>query len=313
MDSLEMSSGSDSEWFEDESASESDASDTFQDVEDQGTLPAEEEGLVSLLNEAGPVSAAVLRLEAVVCCAKMCIVGKRAEVQQLLAALQEMTKSEKQTSILTALGVCAVVGQKDVKQRQRFHYYVPFVGFVCKYAFQSVYGISHKTLQIYRQRVRDGTVAAKRHGNTENKNASALDEDALASWFESFACAVGDVVPVRVRLKKTGPNTKRRYFSYENYTLIPPAFTWERLRQEYLVHLDEQYADTPRPSESSFARILSKRCPNISIRSGRDQVCDVCSIYRMSLGRETNAGDAEVFGDHLVDARAMRCDSDTFV
>ncbi|RLN47337.1 hypothetical protein BBJ28_00024672 [Nothophytophthora sp. Chile5] len=92
----------------------------------------------------------------------------------------------------------------------------------------------------------------------------------------------------------------------QNNTLIPPAFTWERIRQEYLVYLDGHYVDTPRPSESSFLRILTKRCPNITIRSGRDQVCDLFSIYRMRLGKEANASDAEVFGDHLTDARAMR-------
>ena len=84
-----------------------------------------------------------------------------------------------------------------------------------------------------------GEFFPKEHGNTKNTNASAIDENQLAEWFLNFADRGDDTVPVRVRLK-TGALTNRLYFSHVDYTLIPPAFTWDRLRAEYTTYLDSQ-------------------------------------------------------------------------
>ncbi|KAF1334419.1 hypothetical protein FI667_g2211, partial [Globisporangium splendens] len=181
-----------------------------------------------------------------------------------------MTKEERRASILTALAMCAVMDDKPKKgnknERECFTYYVPFVG----------------------ARVRDGIVAPKIHGGHDNANANALDESLLAAWCVDFAENIGDVVPVRVRRGGIQDGTRRRYFSYDEYTLLPA------------VH------DPPRPSRTSFIRILSKHCPKIKIRSGRDQVCDQCAIYRSAIAPDAGAQDTEVFGEHLVDAKALR-------
>lgn len=81
-----------------------------------------------------------------------------------------------------------------------------------------------------------------------------------------FANIIGDDVPVRVRLKEVNNGLKRWYFSYDKYTLIPPTFTWHCLRDEYTIYTDHNAVGTPRPSESSFLRILTKRCPTVSDR-----------------------------------------------
>ncbi|KAF1321211.1 hypothetical protein FI667_g12043, partial [Globisporangium splendens] len=240
----------------------------------------------------------------------MCFVGKRAAVRNFLPSLESMTKEERRALKLTALAMCAVMEDKPKKgnknERERFTYYVPFVGAVCKTTFESIYNISHRTLHLYRKRVRDDIVVPKIHGGHDNANANALDESLLAAWYVDFAENIGDVVPVRVRRGGIQDGTRRRYFSYDEYTLLPPQFTWDKLLDEYIKYLDDNYKDTPRLSRTSFIRILFKQCPKIKIRSGRDQVCDQCAIYRSAIAPDAGAKDTEVFGEHLVDAKPLR-------
>lgn len=149
------------------------------------------------------------------------------------------------------------------------------------------------------------------HRDIANENASVMDEEKLVAWFTKFAVVVGDVVPVRVRLKQIASNVKRLYFSYADVTLLSPVFTLWRLCHEHIIYLDDHYDDTPRPPESSFLRTLAKRCPSIGVRSGCNQVSNLCSIYRAKMGKESWTEDAELLGDHLKDVKAMRYDCDT--
>lgn len=260
----------------------------------------------TMIDEMQDVASMVSKMEAVVCCNKNCFIGKRDASMNFFLSLSRMSKSERQVSLLTALGTAAVVADKQTGDRERFQYYIPFVGAVCKYAFESAYEISHRTLHLYRKRLRDGWISAKEHGNTENKNAAAINEDTLVEWFTAIAELVGEVVPVRVQRKPQGASKQRRYFSYADHTLLPPALTWELLSGEYKKYLDDHYVDTPRPSHAAFVRILHKRCPTIRIRSGRSQVCDVCSIYRARMTADADAIETETFGEHLAAAKAMR-------
>lgn len=310
-----MPSDSDSEWEEEDSASDASSSDEV------ARLPrppwhtvatnAEDGSMAVLLSSNDSVSVSILKLEAIVCCSKLCCVGKREAVRNLLSSLEMMTKDERKTALLTTLAMCSAVNDNKrvtgKPKRERFTYYVPFIGQVCKSAFESIYDISHRTLHLYRKRVRDGSVAPKTHGGGDNGNAQVIDEELLTTWYTTFAEAIGDVVPVRVRRGgERADGTRRRYFSYDDYTLLPPVFTWDRLLNEYVTYLDDNYEDTARPSRTSFVRILTKTCPKIRIRSGRDQVCDQCAIYHSVLNPETNAQDTEVFGDHLTEAKALR-------
>ncbi|ETM99959.1 hypothetical protein PPTG_24354 [Phytophthora nicotianae INRA-310] len=80
--------------------------------------------------------------------------------QATARTLQKGHDCERQVSLLTALGTAAVVADKQTKAPKRFHYYIPFVGAVCKYAFENAYEISHRTLHLYRKRMQDGWISA---------------------------------------------------------------------------------------------------------------------------------------------------------
>jgi hypothetical protein len=315
---METNRDSDSEWVDEESASEAES-----DASEPSCVPDDDDLTGLAVGDGGgqadaPTAVDVLRLEGVVCCSKMCLTGKRDGMTKLLASLKSMSKDEHRVSLFTTLAMCTVIADEerpskrqrgaapDKPTRERFAYSAPFVGTVCKSAFELLYGVSHRTLHLYRKRVRSGEIAAKAHGGTGNQNHKELDADMLVNWFADFAQQVGDVVPVRVRLKAIEGSRTRRYYSMENYTLLPHAFTWESLRMQYITFLDEAYIDTIRPSATSFQRILQKRAPTVRIRSPRDQVCDQCAIYRVQMGPDPVGQQTEVFGEHLADAKAMR-------
>ena len=152
--------------------------------------------------------------------------------------------------------------------------------------------------------IRRGYFSPTLHGNVNNKNASVIDLSWLTSWFKEFAGEVGDVVPVRVRLKKTKDGVIRKYYSSEEYTFLPAFFTWDRLYEETveIYHIRRR-----EPAKSTICKLLSLHCPNIRIRSPRDNVCDVCSIFMMKMrhGGATSETTEEL-GRHTEAARRMR-------
>ncbi|KAG4228486.1 hypothetical protein PC116_g23165 [Phytophthora cactorum] len=129
-------------------------------------------------------------------CEKKCLKGKETELRNFLQSVSGMERSERVTSI--TLTVLAVLIQTDTftyhrgnSVRNKFHYFLPLR---------------------YKGQILGGTFAAKPHGNKKNKNASVIDIRWLIDWFTEFAKEVGDVVPVRVCMKKTVDGTVRKYY-----------------------------------------------------------------------------------------------------
>ncbi|ETO75437.1 hypothetical protein F442_08821 [Phytophthora nicotianae P10297] len=112
-------------------------------------------------------------------CEKGCWKGKSRELEWLTCSLGQMTKAEKTTCILTLVGVLmqtdTATRRRGKSEREKFHYYLPFVGQVCRSAFAHCLGVKPLTIQRYKRRVREGNIAAKEHGNKRNKNASTID------------------------------------------------------------------------------------------------------------------------------------------
>ncbi|ETP24620.1 hypothetical protein F441_02416, partial [Phytophthora nicotianae CJ01A1] len=220
-----------------------------------------------------------------------------------------MTKAEKTTCILTLIGVLM---QTDTAERRRgtgereiFHYYLPFVGHVCRPSFARCLGVQPLTVQRYKRRVRDGCLAAAAHGNKANKNASKVDLVWLVKWFEAFAAEVGEVVPVRVRMQKTQDGKVKKYYSREDYTLLPAIFTWDTVYEE-MHKFVERGLRVYEPARSTFRKLLSIHCPTIRIRSRQSNVCDLCSIYQTRMRHGAIADKTEELGQHTESARRMR-------
>ncbi|KAG6612312.1 uncharacterized protein IUM83_10682 [Phytophthora cinnamomi] len=137
-------------------------------------------------------------------CENHCVQGKAEGLESLLCSLSQTSKQEKNISLYTLLAVFMQVPvdrKRGSGELERFHYYLPFVGQVCRPVFARCYGVVPMTLQRYKKRIRDGNMAVKDHGKL-NQNADQVAMIWLVKWFTSFAEEVGEVVPVRVRMQK---------------------------------------------------------------------------------------------------------------
>ncbi|ETN14120.1 hypothetical protein PPTG_07781 [Phytophthora nicotianae INRA-310] len=122
-------------------------------------------------------------------CEMGCLKGKSRELEWLTCSLGQMTKTEKTTCILTLVGVLmqTATRRRGKGEREKFHYYLPFVGQVCRSAFAHCLGVKPLTIQRYKLRVREENIAAKEHGNKPCKNTSSIDAVWLVKWFKEFA------------------------------------------------------------------------------------------------------------------------------
>ncbi|KAK1945933.1 hypothetical protein P3T76_002981 [Phytophthora citrophthora] len=242
-------------------------------------------------------------------CKRRCLEGKAREIEWLTCSLGQMTKAEKTTCILTLIGVLMQTDtaprRRGTDEREKFHFYLPYVGHVCRTAFAHCLGVQPLTVQRYKRRVREGDIATKEHGNKLNKNASTIDAVWLVRWFKEFASEVGEVVPVRVRMQKTKDGVVNKYYSREDYTLLPPTFTWD-------VHYDEMHKYVAKglrvndPARTTFRNLLSIHCPTIRIRSAQSNVCNLCSVYQTRMRHGATAEQTEALGQHTESARRMR-------
>jgi hypothetical protein len=91
-----------------------------------------------------------------------CLVGKAASLETFVGNTMRLTPDELKVCLFTALTVLYVADDarpprvRSTGERVRFHYYVPFVGRVCKSAFLECFGISSATLSRYRRAIRNG-------------------------------------------------------------------------------------------------------------------------------------------------------------
>lgn len=236
--------------------------------------------------------------------------GKKDALDKLVISLSRMSKNERRCTMLSGLALCEAFSMDPksttkgkARQRKRFEYVLPYVGKVCTEAYMACYDISHRHLIQARKQVELGDISVRPHGNLKNKHATVHDPDAIAQWFREMAAEVGETVPLRVRMKKKTGDRLVRYYGYEDNTLLPASFTWEQLLCEYKTYADDPSATVQ--SISAFTSILKARCPDIRIRSRRDQVCDLCSIYRTKM-QSGSQDDIETFAEHVMEARTMR-------
>ncbi|GMF21842.1 unnamed protein product [Phytophthora lilii] len=136
-------------------------------------------------------------------CKQKCLTEKEVMIEQLIRAIDAMTAKERKVSVAPALTVLEKAGapgrSRSTGHRQRFGYFLPFVGLVYREAFYACYGVSAPTIVRYNLQIVDGFIGVKRH---DNQNALTLDADWIVQWLNNVASSIGEVVPARVRRQK---------------------------------------------------------------------------------------------------------------
>ncbi|KAH9123273.1 hypothetical protein AeMF1_005695 [Aphanomyces euteiches] len=248
------------------------------------------------------------RLCAVMCCTNACLTGKTKEVAKFLESMKGMSKDRLSACIYTTISLCgtfdALTGKRKrgTGKRNCFTYMVPLVGTVCRPSFQALFKISNDKLNGIKQRVYSGNLQPKHHKNIGNKNAASLDVDRLTEWFQFF----GEIVPIQTRIRKAKDGEDVSTYSTKPMCLLPSFFTWDQLHKEYMKYNEDCHVRIAVPSISAFRKILTAKLPNISIRTPRDNVCDLCVIYKNSMSKNPNVVETEAFGLHVKDAMTMR-------
>ncbi|KAE9246008.1 hypothetical protein PF002_g6951 [Phytophthora fragariae] len=233
-----------------------------------------------------------------------CVQDKKEQLQHFFQSLDKLSKDERKASIMTAL---AILKEADTASlRDKYAYFLPLVGRVCRSTFCSSYSVSVATIARFRARIKGGDFSPKPHGGKSNLNAFRIDTTWLIEWFMSLAAKIGDVVPIRVRQQRTVDGRVTRYYSPNEYTLLPAHLTWERLHEEVLHYVDDRGLEVAVPAASTMRQLLSERCPTIRIRSVRSNICDECAIYQSRLRTTPTTDETEAFGIHTAAARRMR-------
>ncbi|GMF27605.1 unnamed protein product [Phytophthora lilii] len=127
----------------------------------------------------------------------------------------------------------------------------------------------------------------------------------LVKWFTRFSEGVGEVVPVRVRMQKNKDGVVKKYYSREDYTLLPATSAWDSLYDEMHNYVSFGLR-VHEPARSTFRKLLSIHCPTIKIRSSQKNMCDIFSIYQTRMSRGGTAEQFEELKQHTESARRMR-------
>jgi hypothetical protein len=91
-----------------------------------------------------------------------CLRGKARDLEVYLRNFNRLSPKERQICIYTSLSLLLAAEEARPRRirsagvRQRIHYFVPFVGRVCKATFLHAFHISESTLVRYKSRVRSG-------------------------------------------------------------------------------------------------------------------------------------------------------------
>ncbi|GMF51759.1 unnamed protein product [Phytophthora fragariaefolia] len=111
-------------------------------------------------------------------CEQKCLKGKEAELGNFLQSVSGMERSERITSVMTALPVLMQADTASFHRgngvRIKFRYYLPLDGKVCALSSCASYGCTLGTIQRYKAQIRRGEFAAKPHGNKKNKRHLSL-------------------------------------------------------------------------------------------------------------------------------------------
>ena len=128
----------------------------------------------------------------------------------------------------------------------------------------------------------------------------------MVKWVKSFADEAGEVVPVRVQFQKTVEGKVVKYYSREDYRMLPANFTWDAMYDEMHTYVEQFRLRVREPARSTMRKLLTEHCPTIRIRSPRSNVCDMCAIYQSRMRGGATSQETVDLGRHTEAARKMR-------
>lgn len=255
------------------------------------------------------------------CCSNECFQRfDKTALNDFARALDGCSKGEVEAAFLMNLleheGKIEETRRGKPRQRQRVNYSVPPFGVMCREAFLLLWGIGERSLRNYREyhKAYPGSFAPRVHGNA-NKTSNYVLSSTIWQKVVNFIIKIGK----EAGEESQGRNLKRNNQAVEKEIVrfLPAYYSVSLLYRLFVADYQEKEKlepNTPPPlSLRQFYNIFqSPECASVQLRSPRNDVCDVCLLYRNQIRRDTGIVDEydeeEVFAwnDHVTRAKEAR-------
>ncbi|KAG2863864.1 hypothetical protein PC113_g5082 [Phytophthora cactorum] len=119
----------------------------------------------------------------VTCCENDCIASHPEAVTNFLRGYMKMAKDCQRTSLVTALAMCLAFAEdnqrhRSIGVRQRYAYFVPLVGQVCRTAYKTAYNVNNDAINRYG--IKTGTTTKPRKGILLSQFTETLQTNMLS-------------------------------------------------------------------------------------------------------------------------------------
>jgi len=258
-------------------------------------------GTHDLLGNQVNLAISALKEKKTECCSRKCIRRLLDEDQQCLRTFLEewfqLDKPQKDVLLRFTIRMCSRWSEHTVRgsarQQSRFEFHDPLLGHFCRKAFAMLVGIGEATLARHTAFVHgsNGRFAPSVHKNTGQAGHHQIDVHArreVLKFLVEIASAVGEESPGRHCLRNEEEGPIHPDNSNETPVVFLPAmYSLRCLHRLYKERIKRgNFPPQCMVSWMTFCRIFhSKELSWLRIRSPRDDVCDICLLYRGKMAQ----------------------------
>lgn len=236
----------------------------------------------------------------VVCCKSQCIKrlleNNEAALRIFLEEWFQLDKKQKEAVLRFSIRLCSrwseCTARGANRKLNRFKFEDPILGSLCRKAFADIIDIGEATLARHTATVHasDGRFLPLPHqnkGKTGHRQTAFHVRGEIISFFVEIASAVGEESPGRHSQRDEEKNIHKTSLDTADAPVVflPAMYSLRLLHHLYREKTDRGHFPTEyRVSWGTFGNIFhSEELSWLRIRSPRDDVCDVCLIYRRKM------------------------------
>ncbi len=240
------------------------------------------------------------------CCSRQCLKRLLDENEKSLRLFPEewfqLEKKQQGAVLRFAIRLCshwsAHTARGTSRVRSRFEFDDPVLGRLCRKAFAMITGIGEATLARHTAAVHSssGRFTPSPHENEGKEGHHRIDLCArheVISFLAEIASAVGEESSGRHSRRDEGGDAAEKEGSAVIF--LPSMYSLRLLHHLYTERAERGgFPSEYRVPLMSFSRIFhSEEMSRLRIRSPRDDVCDVCLLYRRKMACLIKEGEAK--------------------
>ncbi len=234
------------------------------------------------------------------CCKSQCIKhlleSKEDALRVFLEEWLQLDKKQKETVLRFSIRLCSLWSERTARggsrKLNRFKFEDPILGTLCRKAFANILDIGEAALARHTASVHTsgGRFLPSPHqneGKPGHRKIAYHVRREIISFFWEIASAVGEDSPGRHSRRDEDKNMHKTSSGTGDTPIVylPAMYSLRLLHHLYREKTDRgNFPSEYRVSWGTFANIFhSKDLSWLRIRSPRDDVCDICMIYRRKM------------------------------